>query len=863
MRLLRFRSSRRRQAASRSWTKAVARFRRHFPKLLRTDFWRGGELAAWCGKLLGGKLLEKKRRPKRRRRDRRLAAAWGLRPYVPTFEPLEVRAMLSVSAGSLDRQNFHPNVGFVKTDFNSSVDQAYASAYDSKTGDTIVAGISAGNMAVAAYTASGALDTNFGPSHNGLATFTVGTGISQANAIAIDPTTGDILLAGYATAVTANNTDFAVVRVSDTGTPVSSFGSSGIVTLDIGGSQHADVANAITFAGSNIVVAGQTGAGPQAHIAVAEFNAGTGAIVGGFGSSGVYVVSGPPTDTANAVAVDSSGNIVVAGETLSAQGPELLALNSTGALTARFYSSSGLNLGANANLTSVVVNSNGEYLVAGTADNSFVLAEVKNVSGSLSLDGTFGTAGKTETSFNISNNSTFAQANGVALQSDGKIVLAGYEQDSTHGNDFIALARYTAAGALDTSFNPSGNPAVGSGTAAPGTVTTDLSPANSNASVGDSIVIEPDGKIEVAGFYGATNQDFAIARYVANNAPTAAGNASLNPIDENQYANPSSSPPNPSNPGNTVASLVSRLGESDIDDGAATSSLGIAVVGTVTSNGIWQYSTNGGSSWTAIPTVNPASALLLAQQTGGSNHLIRFVPNSGYVGSASITIRAWDETQGTNGGTYNLNTDASSNLNSGSDNTYTLSITVDTAPTTVYVNSSWAGSAQNASVTDSLSHAHNFNIDAFATISSALTALSINGGTVEIDGGATGFVYNEAVDVTVVNTDLIGFGADAPTISNSSSSVAAVTLAANNDVLTTLNITNATGTAVGIAVGTNHTAGLSGVTVQNSVTGVSIASGAVTVQGGKFSSDTTGMAISAGSAALSGGNTFSGDADRH
>src|SRR5262245_22034152 len=62
-------------------------------------------------------------------------------------------------------------------------------------------------------------------------------------------------------------------------------------------------------------------------------------------------------------------------------------------------------------------------------------------------DHSFGTAGKTVTDFNGSDR---VQAAAVAIQVDGKIVVGGKAPGS--GTDDFALARYTTAGALDTSF---------------------------------------------------------------------------------------------------------------------------------------------------------------------------------------------------------------------------------------------------------------------------------------------------------------------------------------------------------------------------------------------------------------------------
>src|SRR5262249_37653610 len=69
--------------------------------------------------------------------------------------------------------------------------------------------------------------------------------------------------------------------------------------------------------------------------------------------------------------------------------------------------------------------------------------------------------------------------------------------------------------------------------------------------------------------------------------------------------------------------------------------LGIAVSGlTGAAKGQWQSPTDG-TNWQNICAVSASAALLLAH-----NDFIRFVPKAGFVGSAEIRFRAWDETKG-------------------------------------------------------------------------------------------------------------------------------------------------------------------------------------------------------------------------
>src|SRR5438270_3322716 len=117
------------------------------------------------------------------------------------------------------------------------------------------------------------------------------------------------------------------------------------------------------------------------------------------------------------------------------------------------------------------------------------------------LDPTFGTDGKVLTDFDHSTDI----ANAVAVQTDGKLVVVGttYINNDFSDEDF-AVARYNPDGTLDKTFGVGGK------------VQTDFPDL---AAVASSVVIQPDGKIVVAGgafplftFAG----DFKVVRYNSN-----------------------------------------------------------------------------------------------------------------------------------------------------------------------------------------------------------------------------------------------------------------------------------------------------------------------------------------------------------
>ena len=107
---------------------------------------------------------------------------------------------------------------------------------------------------------------------------------------------------------------------------------------------------------------------------------------------------------------------------------------------------------------------------------------------------------------------------------------------------------------------------------------------------------------------------------------------------------------------NNFGTLVSSLIAGQISDVDAMAQSGIAVTGVDDSHGAWQFSTNGGASWSAFGAVSDGAARLLGTDT---NTLVRFVPLADWNGSVpnGLVFRAWDQTSGTAGGTA----DASSN----------------------------------------------------------------------------------------------------------------------------------------------------------------------------------------------------------
>src|SRR5438105_1170147 len=170
------------------------------------------------------------------------------------------------------------------------------------------------------------------------------------------------------------------------------------------------------------------------------------------------------------------------------------------------------SLGA-AQVRALAVQADGKIIAAGQAGgNGSEFALVRwNRNGT--LDPGFGSAGEVTTPLGTNGNSA---ARGVAIQADGKILVAG--SAGPGGSQEFALARYTPSGSLDATF---GDPVSAIGPQPPqplrsGSVLTN---PGGNASA-TSVAVTPDGKILVAGSVQpspfSSASDFALVRYNAD-----------------------------------------------------------------------------------------------------------------------------------------------------------------------------------------------------------------------------------------------------------------------------------------------------------------------------------------------------------
>lgn len=337
-------------------------------------------------------------------------------------------------------------------------------------------------FAAVRYTANGDLDSAFGAHANGVVTTVVGSS-SGANDVAID-SNGNIVVVGNSFTNGVNS--IALVRYATDGSLDTSFNTTGI-EIDLVG--DACEAHAVQIqSDGKIVVSGVTNQGGQALVVLVRYNS-DGSRDSSFGANGVVTTSIGYHAGAYALALDGSGNIVVAGFAIvnSVRQIAVARYSSAGVLDTTFNSTGIVttSVGASCQANAVAIDGNGNIVVAGSTDSAMILVRYASNG---SVDASFGTNGIVTTSVGA-----VAQANAVVIQTDGKLVVGGFSD-----NNFM-LARYTTSGVLDASFGTSGVTA---------TILED------NAVVND-LALQTDGKIIAVGL---TDYDFALIRYTTAGA---------------------------------------------------------------------------------------------------------------------------------------------------------------------------------------------------------------------------------------------------------------------------------------------------------------------------------------------------------
>ncbi len=314
--------------------------------------------------------------------------------------------------------------------------------------------------------------------------FKIGTGklsLSQASrAVSIkQQNDGKIVMAGNG--YNGSDTDFSVIRLNSDGSLDTSFNSSGNAMLGFGA---ADTATSMQIlSDGKIVVSGYSSIGGNEDYSVVRLNS-DGSLDTSFNNSGkASFAVGSGRDQARGLAIDSNGKIILGGEAIgSTTNFALIRVNTNGTLDTSFNSNGKLlvPIGSSGDFGNVVaIQSDGKILLAGDyfAANGVRVAVIR-VNPDGSLDTSFNSNGKVT----LAGSSVGDYCTAIALQSDGKIVLSGYSQIGS--KYYNVITRLNADGSLDTTFNSTGQTTISTG---------------QDFAFAQSMTLQSDGKILVAG----------------------------------------------------------------------------------------------------------------------------------------------------------------------------------------------------------------------------------------------------------------------------------------------------------------------------------------------------------------------------
>ena len=233
-----------------------------------------------------------------------------------------------------------------------------------------------------------------------------------------------------------------------------------------------------------------------------------------FGAGGTVITEFPSSYSgARAVAVQADGRVVAAGFAHTNDSVvsdfALVRYDPMGALDPTFGTGGQVRTdfgGRFDEALAVAVQPDGKIVVAGSSSDAtgsdMAVARYTNDG---NLDASFDGDGMALVDFGGE-----SSARAVALQPDGKAVLAGWVAQPVGGGCCVAdfaVARLTSAGALDSSFNGDGQ------------VVTDFLPGADNThDAAQAVLVQADGRIVAAGSGVAegTSVDFAVARYLVD-----------------------------------------------------------------------------------------------------------------------------------------------------------------------------------------------------------------------------------------------------------------------------------------------------------------------------------------------------------
>ena len=354
-------------------------------------------------------------------------------------------------------------------------------------GERVLSGVS--DFALVRYNIDGTLDTAF--SAGGIEITDLGAN-DRGRSVVVD-NNGKIVLGGDSI---VSDSDFAIARYNNNGTPDTSFNGNGSVITDFDNNRGEPAMDIAIDLNGKIIAAGFAHNGVNYDFAVVRYNT-NGSLDFSFNSNGIVTTDLGGDDRISGVAIDSSGKILVVGRTGSSSDYDIAIVryNVDGTIDLSFGTNGIVNLSLGGNddrARELAFDSNGKIVVVGRSNASgnfdFVVMRYNDDG---SPDTSFATNGMVIT--DIGGNNDVGRA--VVIDSSNRIIALG-RSNSEGDNDFTVI-RYSNDGSLDTTFDTNGIAFVDFG----------------GDDRGVDIVLDSNGKIIVAGRSNTgSGNDFATAR---------------------------------------------------------------------------------------------------------------------------------------------------------------------------------------------------------------------------------------------------------------------------------------------------------------------------------------------------------------
>ncbi|MFN4247559.1 MAG: T9SS type A sorting domain-containing protein [Flavipsychrobacter sp.] len=406
------------------------------------------------------------------------------------------------------------NNGIVITDTDPFCDEmtyALACQSDGKilaAGQSGVSGQSYVSAGVIRYHKNGKVDSSFGT--NGRTLLVPPANVNApAKAIAIQKiaSTEYILVAGFRVDGSSIHAPVAgyVARLKSDGTLDAGFGTNGMAMLP-----DANVSNMIVDATGRILLTGYENYMDSPAVMGVFRLLPNGQPDNGFGTNGFASVQYPDYSDATVLALQKDGKIILAGRTWTLPTNDnfdmLVARLKTDGSTDSTFGTNGLvRIDPDTNEAQpagVALQSDGKIIICATSDagigNRFYMTRLL-VNGT--RDNSFGSVGEVRTNFG--NNQAWCKA--VLVQKDDKIYLSGYASPTSTQNDYgFAITRYKPNGVVDSTFGVNGRDTTNRGRNS-GASAAIITPDNSVIAAGWSYWSQPLGRFD----------DFMLVKYLS------------------------------------------------------------------------------------------------------------------------------------------------------------------------------------------------------------------------------------------------------------------------------------------------------------------------------------------------------------